>query len=67
MEYLTFPLLEETGCVKHLFTTRLGGVSQGIFATMNLGFHRGDHPEHVHENYRIVGKALGVRSVILLK
>ena len=60
MEYLTFPLLEETGCVKHLFTTRLGGVSQGIFATMNLGFHRGDQPEHVLENYKIVGKALGV-------
>ena len=27
MEYLTFPALEETGMVRHLFTTRLGGVS----------------------------------------
>lgn len=32
VEYLTFPLLEQTGIVRHLFTTRLGGVSQGCAA-----------------------------------
>lgn len=32
----TFPLLEETGIVRHCFTTRLGGVSEGIFSTMNV-------------------------------
>ena len=26
---LTFPLLEQTGIVKHAFTTRAGGVSSG--------------------------------------
>ena len=32
LEYLTFPILEETGMVRHLFSTRLGGVSeQGRF------------------------------------
>ena len=61
LEYLTFPLLEATGCVKHLFSTRLGGVSEGIFATMNLNFNRGDKPENVAENYRRIGKVLGVR------
>ena len=33
-----FPSLEQTGIVKHGFTTRLGGVSEGIFATLNLIF-----------------------------
>lgn len=61
IEYLTFPLLEETGLVKHLFTTRLGGVSEGIWGTMNLSFQRGDNPEHVLENFRRVGAVLGIR------
>ncbi len=29
-EYLTFPLIEETGAVRHLFSTRLGVVSDGF-------------------------------------
>lgn len=60
MEYLTFPLLEQTGCVEHLFSTRLGGVSEGMFATMNLSFNRGDAPENVLENYRRVAAVLKV-------
>ena len=52
LEYLVFPKLEETGVVKHLFTTRTGGVSSGIYATMNLSFSRGDDPLNVMENYR---------------
>jgi len=60
VEYLTFPMLTETGVVKHLFTTRLGGVSKGDCATMNLSFQRGDNPEHVLENYRRIGNVLGV-------
>jgi len=59
LEYLTFPLLENTGIVKHLFSTRLGGVSEGIFSSMNLSFSRGDKPEHVLENYRRIGNVLG--------
>ena len=27
---------------KHMFTTRIGGVSKGVFASWNLGVHRGD-------------------------
>lgn len=44
---------------RHGFTTRLGGVSTGDLASMNLGVHRGDVPEHVVENYRILGEAIG--------
>lgn len=55
-----FPLLEETGIVKHGFTTRLGGVSKGIFSTLNLSFSRGDERAAVEENYRRLAKALDV-------
>lgn len=58
MEYLTFPMLSKLDCVCHLFTTRLGGVSQGIFKSMNLSFTRNDDYNAVMENYRRVALAL---------
>lgn len=58
MEYLTFPSLEKTGLVRHLFTTRTGGISKGDFSSMNLSFSRGDNPESVMENYRRIAKVL---------
>ena len=33
--YLRYPLLSDTGIVKHGFSTRLGGVSEGCYASMN--------------------------------
>ena len=42
-----------------MFTTRTGGVSSGIYATMNLSFSRGDDPLNVMENYRRIGEVLG--------
>lgn len=57
--YLTFPILEETGAVKHLFSTRMGGVSEGIYSSMNLSYTRGDKKEAVDENFRRIAAALG--------
>lgn len=57
---LHFPLLDQTGIVEHCFTTRMGGVSEDIFSTMNLSFTRGDKEEAVLENYRRLGEAMGV-------
>ena len=45
--------------VPHCFTTRLGGVSRGHLAAMNIGTHRGDDPENVRNNYGILADALG--------
>lgn len=45
--------------VPHGFTTRKGGVSQGYLSSLNIGGGRGDTREHVEENYRILGQALG--------
>ncbi len=53
------PALERAG-VPHGFTTRLGGVSEGIYASLNLGTNRGDRLDRVRENYRRVCAALGV-------
>lgn len=42
----------------HGFTTRRGGVSEGIFSSMNLGFHRGDSEENVRTNFEILAREL---------
>ncbi len=38
-------------------TTRLGGVSEGIYRSLNLGDHVGDRPEKVAENRRRIAAA----------
>lgn len=50
---------DTAGGIRHGFSTRQGGVSQGIWASMDLGFRRGDDPEHVRENYRRFCAAIG--------
>ncbi len=58
--YLVFPALEKSGLVTHAFSTRMGGVSEGEFATMNFTLTRGDRPDHVMENYRRMADVLKV-------
>lgn len=43
----------------HAFTTRLGGVSEGPFASLNFGRVLGDRVEHVEENHRRLADAVG--------
>ena len=45
---------------KHAFTTKLGGVSSGIFSSLNLGLNLGDEPDKVSENYRLLGNVLKI-------
>ena len=56
--YIVFKNLELPGIV-HGFSTRLGGVSEGIYSTMNLSFHRGDDMDAVMENHRRLAQAVG--------
>jgi YfiH family protein len=51
---------ESPAGVEVAFTTRRGGVSEGPFASLNLGRKLGDEPERVDENRRRVCQALGV-------
>lgn len=59
VSYLTFPAFEQYPFIRHAFSTRLGGVSQNEFASMDLSFHRGDSDENVLENYRRFCAAVG--------
>ncbi len=58
--FLYFRRLAEQKGVKHGCSTRAGGVSGGVFSTMNLGFDRGDARENVLENYRRICAAIGI-------
>ncbi len=43
-------------------TTRLGGVSDGRYATLNLGFGGGDEPDRVRENRRRLCRVLDLHE-----
>jgi YfiH family protein len=42
------------------FTTRVGGVSDGVYASLNLTRGTGDSPEKVEENRRLACESLGL-------
>jgi len=46
--------------VPHAFSTRIGGVSTGYLASLNLGSNRGDRMENVFRNYDLLGEAAGI-------
>lgn len=56
--FLQFPIFKPYPLV-HGFSTRLGGVSSGHCATMNLSFTRGDAVSDVRENHRLFARAVG--------
>lgn len=58
--YITFPKLTACGAVRHTFSTRLGGVSGGVYSSMNLSFRSGDSRENVEKNYEILCGAVGI-------
>lgn len=58
--YLTIPAFEETGMVKHCFTTRLGGVSKGIYDSLNTSIIKEDPLENVRRNLDLVCSAVGI-------
>lgn len=45
--------------VIHGFSTRLGGVSEGEWSSMNISFTRGDEEEKVKENHERLAAAIG--------
>ena len=55
LEYLT----AEGIAVPHCFTTRYGGVSTGIFDSLNIAIKEGETEENVRQNLTILGDALG--------
>lgn len=49
--YYSFPAFDRVEGVRHGFSTRLGGVSEGVFSSMNLSFTRGDDSATVRQNF----------------
>ena len=51
---------------RHLFTTRAGGVSSGVWASLNLRRSCGDDPTCVRENFRRVGEMISCERFVFL-
>lgn len=58
VRYLQFPAFMKPEICRHLFSTRIGGVSEGYLGSMNLSYTRGDNPENVDENFRRIADIL---------
>lgn len=58
VEFLTFASFDRLG-VLHGVSTKLGGVSKGDCATMNMSFTRGDDVEDVKMNHILFSEAVG--------
>jgi hypothetical protein len=57
---LASPLLAAVPGLRHAFFTRAGGVSDGIYESLNAGIGSNDDPEKVVENRRRMAEAMGV-------
>ena len=62
LEFLTAPALAGT---RHGFLTRRGGVSGGVFDSLNVGLGSSDEREHVVENRRRAVAAVAPRAALV--
>ncbi len=60
VSYITYKSLDEFEWLTNAFSTRIGGISEGIYADMNLSFTVGDEPRTVYENFKLFGRAIDV-------
>lgn len=60
------PTLDRPG-LSHGFTTREGGVSLGVFESLNLSRRDGDPEANALENRRRVGDALGLQKLVFAR
>jgi YfiH family protein len=64
--FIQAPALASQFGVRHAFFTRQGGVSDGIYASLNGGIGSSDEPVKVQENRRRMAEALGVEHDALI-
>lgn len=57
---LNFRNLEKVPDLVHFITTRAGGVSLPPYASLNLGLHTADNPDHVLDNRSILARVTGI-------
>ena len=58
--YISIPSFQGTNLVVAAISTRIGGVSQRPYESLNLAYHVGDDPKAVNENRIRFCKALGI-------
>ena len=66
LTWISFPGLAATGCVRHGFSTREGGVSRGVYRSMDLSYTRGDDKAAVDENFRRFCAGIGIDPASLV-
>jgi hypothetical protein len=66
MNFVTSPLLSEVKGVRHAFFTRHGGVSSGVYESLNVGLGSKDDPADVAENRARCAAHFGVSPEALL-
>src|SRR3954468_8015925 len=60
--FIEAPELSSHSGVRHAFFTRQGGVSEGVYASLNGGLGSSDDPARVAENRRRMAADLAVAS-----
>lgn len=61
-QYLTFPKLDSYKELRHVFTTRHGGVSSGCVSTWNFGERKLDSEENILRNFEILAEVMGTTA-----
>ncbi len=61
VKFVYSKLLENTGMVRHGFSTRIGGNSSEVYESMNLSYKLGDEKEKVDKNYEDFCEAVGIK------
>src|SRR5215207_7099002 len=64
--FIQAPALASHSGIRHAFFTRQGGVSDGIYASLNGGIGSSDEPSKVQENRRRMAEALGAKPDALI-
>jgi YfiH family protein len=59
---LCHPVFDQVPRLRHAFFTREGGVSEGLFGSLNCGLRSGDDPRKVAENRARAAAALGLAA-----
>lgn len=66
VEYYTVDSFEKTGLIRHCFSTKRGGVSSGIYESMNLRLNCDDSRENVNKNFELLCNASGINKENLI-
>lgn len=60
IKFIVFKILREIPYIKHGFSTRIGGISEGAYSYLNLGIKTGDKQNNVIENIKRFALSVGV-------